>query len=76
MMRNLYSYEGLLADALKKIADYGSKGTDSHTLFSTYPTDTNDGPVEEVFASQSRLLPFEGLKKKIRKDAEECEATF
>lgn len=76
MERIFYSGEALFAQRLEDFVDFGRKGVDTHTLFSTYPTDTNDGPIEEIFAAQSKLQPFKGLKKTVGKDAMKCEDTF
>lgn len=66
MDRFFYSRDALLAQRLRDFASFGRNGSDTHTLFSAYPTETNDGRDEEIFAVQMKLPPFRGRKKLVR----------
>lgn len=64
MDRFFYSRDALLAQRLRELVTFGRSGPDTHTMFSAYPTETNDGRDEEIFAVQMKLPPFRGRRKR------------
>lgn len=53
-----YSGEALLKQALDKFVAVGNAGDQEekyHVIFSSKPTETNDGPIEVIFPAMSTL---------------------